>query len=426
MEIPNYFSQCRQETNLSETGVASAYDTTAPGTRLPRRKPSLRTNFSYPSLSRQESCESRSSSGSLPGMTDASDSDDSVEDDIIDTISADEAWDSFWPDSITSLTYRQSQEQDLDLLRPGWCNDYPGIKTPPRRRQPTSTESDAMGIQFNECDPEGLTKPCHTIPLSPSQCTPKERTATHPICTKPPVAIAKRQPHPPRTSSLGFGSPPPPPPPPPTPPSSSLLRGSRSNSVLTSPKSPQILYIAPSLTPYDKPSPLQQRPTTKSASAPVSPAYPPPPPPRAIRPASSAFNLRNTTQMCGENKNGLVSHNVTAPLAPLLPSALPEPRPTRWPQPELCVSVFEYDSDSETEAEVEVRSFARRIARGLHRKSASEKRCSCERKALTTKLGANISDKSPEDKTRNEDSLRRRRGGSLGRIFGLKPKRCGC
>ncbi|KAJ8110891.1 hypothetical protein ONZ43_g5755 [Nemania bipapillata] len=105
--------------------------------------------------------------------------------------------------------------------------------------------------------------------------------------------------------------------------------------------------------------------------------------------------------------------------APLLPSALPE---TSRPQPQLeqFVSVFDFDSDSEEEDER--RSFARRIKRGLHKKSASEKRYTAERKvgaARHTVSGGEASEKHARERARQNSRLSRGRGGSLGRIFGL-------
>jgi hypothetical protein len=96
------------------------------------------------------------------------------------------------------------------------------------------------------------------------------------------------------------------------------------------------------------------------------------------------------------------------------------------------VSVFELDSDSETEADAAAdeggNSFAKRIARGLHKKSASEKRggggaaAAAEHKAVAAGLAAldgEGSERDADEKARDSDSLGRKRGGSLGRIFGL-------
>jgi hypothetical protein len=54
----------------------------------------------------------------------------------------------------------------------------------------------------------------------------------------------------------------------------------------------------------------------------------------------------------------------------MLPSVLPEPQPTK-PQVQRFVSVFELDSDSETEVDKGNNSFAKRIARGLHKMVAT-------------------------------------------------------
>lgn len=72
---------------------------------------------------------------------------------------------------------------------------------------------------------------------------------------------------------------------------------------------------------------------------------------------------------------------------------------------ERFVSVFEFDSDSETEANVDQsNSFAKRIARGLHKKSGSEKRGVAERKVPTAglpSLDAEASSKDPRERPRN-------------------------
>ncbi|KAI0487242.1 hypothetical protein F4859DRAFT_464163 [Xylaria cf. heliscus] len=395
--------------------------TTKAATRLPRR-PSSRDNFSYPRLSRHESSESRSSDGSIPGMTDASDSDISCDDDGIYNTSAGELWDSFWPDSTPSSIFPQSQEDDPVLLQPGQHEDSLKVN-PIKRRQPSDADGDAVRITTQDYNPEAdklTTTPSHTFRSPLSQSSPKKSTVTYSVYPKIPVISVQRHPHPPRTSSLSFA--------PPSPPQGPLfLRGSRSSAALKSSQSSQTihpLFIPPSLASSSKAVSIRQRPSTTAKTAvsvPVSPAYPPPPTPKTLRPSTSAFSLRDKARMHNINK-GSVSHNEKAPPVSLLPSPLPEPLSTR-PHVERFVSVFEFDSDSETEADVdEGNSFARRIARGLHKKTGSDKRGVAQRKVVTagpTSLDADSSSRDLREKPRNGGSLSRKRGGSLGRIFGL-------
>ncbi|RYC60549.1 hypothetical protein CHU98_g5651 [Xylaria longipes] len=420
MEFTNPFAPSRREIFPSEARMMTTATTTIVVSRLSRR-PSSRDNFSYPRLSRHESSESRSSDGSVPGMTDTSDSDISFDDDGSYNTSAGELWDRFWPDNTASSISRHPQEHHLSLLQSKQRGDNFKIN-PTKRQQPPYADGDAVRITTKDYSPkaEELTTPSLTFQSSPSQSTPKKSNVTYSVYPKIPVINVQRHPHPPRTSSLGFE--------PPSPPQRPLfLRGSRSSAALKPSKSSRnvnALFIPPSLPPSSKTASSRQRsPTTAktAVSVPVSPAYPPPPPPRTLRPSSSAFSLRDKARLPDNNK-GLVSHNVTVPLAPLLPSPLPEPLQTR-PQLERFVSVFEFDSDSETEADVdEGNSFARRIARGLHKKSGSDKRAVAERKAVTAglpSLNADASSKDLRERPRNGGSLSRKRGGSLGRIFGL-------
>ncbi|GAW22475.1 hypothetical protein ANO14919_120120 [Xylariales sp. No.14919] len=420
MEPSDTLLPCRQNIFLSESTRRTAGINTDVGHRS-SRLPSLRTNFSYPRLSRHGSNESRSSNGSIPGMTDTSDSDLSFDDDGMYNTSAGELWDSFWPDSPddSSIIYRQSQEESLPLLQPRQREDY--FKLNPTRFQPSNADSDTIKITTREYNPqeEEPVSPRHTIQPPPSQSTPKKSPQTYSVYPKPPVISIQRHPHPPRTSSLSFEPPSPPLQP-------SFLRGSRSSAGLKSSKSTHnvhSLFIAPSILSYgNMPSPQQrsQAAENMAASVPVSPVYPPPPTPRTLRPSTSAFNLRDKARPRSNNR-GLASHNVTAPLAPLLPSPMPERLPTR-PQVERFVSVFELDSDTESEADTaeEGRSFAKRIARGLQKRSTTERRPVAERKAAISKFTALDADSPDKDSEGNpRDSLSRKRGGSLGRIFGF-------
>ncbi|KAI0908687.1 hypothetical protein F4823DRAFT_480432 [Ustulina deusta] len=434
MESSNTFAPYQQDKFLSGAPRMTTHMTSGIGYRASRR-PSLRTNFSYPKLSRHESNESRSSSGSVPGMTDASDSDFSFDEDGIYNTSAGELWDSFWPDNVESSSiYRQSQESYLPLLQPSQSRDC--LKVNPIRHQPYDADDETIKIATREYDPRADEPPSprttiqspplqSTLLLStPSRPTPKRSPVTYSVYPKPPVVSVPRHPHPPhppRTSSLSFEPPSPPPRP-------SFLRGSRSSAGLKFSKSTHnmnSLFIAPSVIPYNnKVASPQQRSSTAAntaASVPVSPAYPPPPTPKTLRPSTSAFNLRDKARVRNANSGFVSHHGVTAPL---LPSPLPAPLPTR-PQ---FVSVFELDSDSESETDAdEEPSFARRIARGLHkRRTIEKKRGVAGRKARRAAAGLNAatldassSGKDREERLRDGGSLSRKRGSSLGRIFGF-------
>ncbi|KAH8166086.1 hypothetical protein CIB48_g2165 [Xylaria polymorpha] len=423
MEFTNPFAPSRRGISPSDTRIITTDTTPQAVTRLSRR-PSLRDNFSYPRLIRHESSESRSSDGSMPGMTDTSDSDMSFDfdDEGNYNTSAGELWDSFWPGSTSSSIFRQSEEHHQALLQSRRRRG--GLKIDPtKRRQPSDADGDAVRTTTKDykLKVEELTTPSPTFQSPSLQSTPKKSTPTYSVYPKIPVISVQRHPHPPRTSSLAFEPPPPPQRP-------LFLRSSRSSANLKSNKSSHnvnSLFIPPSLASSNKAALFQQQSLTApktTVSAPVSPAYPPPPTPRTLRPSTSAFSLRDKARIHSNNIKGLVSHNVTAPLAPLLPSPLPEPSPMGAPL-ERFVSVFEFDSDSETEANVDQsNSFAKRIARGLHKKSGSEKRGVAERKVPTAglpSLDAEASSKDPRERPRNGAVLSRKRGGSLGRIFGL-------
>lgn len=361
------------------------------------RRPSL--NFSYPRLSRHESSESRSSNGSVPGMTDASDSDASFDDDGCYNTSACQLWDSFWPDNATSCIHQPSQDQPRSL--------------PQSEHDPKVKE---------------LATPHHTSQSPPiSEPEHRKSSVTYSVYHNIPAISVERHPHPPRTSSLSFT--------PPSPPRRSLCsRGSRPSVPLKPTKSSQNIrsvFIAPIVTAQGGAASPQSISQTKIESPavpfPESPAYPPPPPPKTLRASTSAFSIRDKARALNSGNNAstdnnggrLVAYNVTPPLPPLLPSPLPEPR-SLSPEPERFVSVFDFDSDSESEDESN--SFARRIARGLHRKSASEKRSASWRKPSNTpthRASDAAASKYSGDKQRNSGSLSSRRGGSLGRIFGL-------
>ncbi|KAI1311188.1 hypothetical protein F5Y03DRAFT_411045 [Xylaria venustula] len=444
MESLNTLTPYQQDNPLLETTSMAIQMPTGTGNRSSRR-PSLRTNFSYPKLIRHESNESRSSNGSAPGMTDASDSDISFDEDGIYNTSAGELWDSFWPDDEEpSTTYRQSQESLRPLLRPKHQKDY--LKINPIHCTPFTAAEGTFKITTRGYDPEEeeeppspctMTQPApleSTLLLStPPRPMPKRSPVTYSIYPKPTAVVSvpvsvPRHPHPPRTSSLSFEPPSPPRRP-------SFLRGSRSSAALKASKSTHnmnSLFIAPSAMPYNinktETSPQQ---ATSATSVPVSPAYPPPPTPRTLRPSASAFSLRDKIRARSSDSKGSASHDhhdntttSTAALTPLLPSPLPEPlQPTTAPAARSqFVSVFELDSDSES-ADERGASFARRITRGLHKKSTNEKRAVAQRKASASAavshsaaLDAALSEKEGGERG---GSLSRKRGGSLGRIFGF-------
>lgn len=407
MEFSNPFAPSQQGNFLTQETKRMPTDVTLEGSIRRPRQPSLRTNFSYPRLSRHESSESRSSNGSLPGMTDASDSELSFDDDGSYNTSACELWDSFWPDNTVSSIGRKPQEDQIDPLQPVAGSDQLTVN-PTRRRHPSDVDSDTIKITTEAHDQkaEELSTPRHAFLSPPLQSTPQKSAITYSVYPRTSSISVPKHPHPPRTSSLSFE--------PPSPPQRPLfMKGNRPSGGLRSSKSAyhmNSLFIPPSFAPD---SLEQLSPTSKTVSVPVSPAYPPPPPPKILRPSTSAFSLRDKSRAHSVSES-LTSHTKRATPVLLLPSALPEPSPPR-PECERFVSVFEYDTDSESEGGADGRkSFARRITRGLHKKSASEKRLTTERKPRHTVSGGNAS-----ERERHSSRLNRGRGGSLGRIFGL-------
>ncbi|KAJ8128864.1 hypothetical protein O1611_g4769 [Lasiodiplodia mahajangana] len=411
MELSSPFAPTQPETFPSEINRMASDDVTREeSVRLPR-KASLSTNFSYPRLSRHESSQSRSSNGSLPGMTDASDSEFSIDEDGSYNTSAGELWDSFWPDSTTSSIGRKPQHHGIESLQSEPSRDHFRVN-PAKRRYPSDVDSDAVRIAAGE--DEILTTPRHPFQPPQSQSVPNQSAASYSVYPQPQVTRGRRHLHPPRTSSLSFE--------PPSPPQLPLyMADSRPRAVLKPSKSTHninSLFIPPSLASQNKDFPSEEvsplTTTSKPTSFPASPAYPPPPPPRPLRVSSSAVNLRDKPRGYSNN-NGIALDAIIA--SPLLPSALPEELPTR-PQPERFVSVFEYDSDSEAGDERD--SFARRITRGLHRKSASEKRSTRKASVVRhTPFDAKSPERYSRERPRSSGRLNRGRGGSLGRIFGL-------
>ncbi|KAL7621431.1 hypothetical protein AAE478_008753 [Parahypoxylon ruwenzoriense] len=360
--------------------------------RLPR-KMSLTSNFSYPRPDRQlirhgasDSRSSLASNDSMPGMTDSSDSETSFDDDCNYNTSASELWDSFWPDSAQA-----PGEQYPILLRASREDNY--FTKAFSKRDPREAEDATLTISQLAPDSKITTGSPPKLPVSqrsPPRPATRSGSSTYSVYPKPqPIDLLRVQ-LPPRTSSLNAA--------PLSPPQRQALKPSKSSANLKSSKLPHRL---PHLHATSSASKLPLPPTTAN-SVPASPAYPPPP--RPLRSATSAFNLR-------DNKSPLrqVQHNATAPLPPPPPTpavTTVEPQPSSRPQLERYVSVFEFDSDRESYSESN--SFTKRIARGFHKKSASEKRSSAGRRSSEEK-----------DEEKNQS---RKRGGSLGRILGLRSR----
>ncbi|KAI1391953.1 uncharacterized protein F4822DRAFT_110246 [Hypoxylon trugodes] len=393
MEFANHLYQ---EEAIMDGGKLSP-DVIAP------RKSSLANNFSYPrpeperQLRRHESSESRSSltsDGSMPGMTDSSDSETSFEEDINYNTSASELWDSFWPDNTTT-----PGEQYPVLLRASQAPNYFTKSFPKHQSQETDDTITISKIELDSKLTAGSS--CGTLVPQPSPPRPATRNGPPTYSVYPKLEPPKlhRVPLPPRTSSLL--------PAPVSPPRRQVVKPAKSSAQLRQSKSSHSLKRNAMSSVAKIPMP----PMT-SNSVPVSPAYPPPPPPRALRSTSSAINLRDKKSSPNQNQ-----HNTAVPLSPLstmIATPLPEPRSSSRPEFERYVSVFEIDSDHESH--VGSSSFTKRIARGFHKKSASEKRSGNDRR------GSEDSNAHDSEKEKEKESPSRKRGGSLGRILGLRSR----
>ncbi|KAI1343382.1 hypothetical protein F5Y15DRAFT_232545 [Xylariaceae sp. FL0016] len=427
----------------------------------PPRNSSLGTNFSYHGLSRHESSSSVTSTGSMPGMTDASDSDLSFEDDCNYNTSASELFDSFWPDNsaANTTTSTTTQGQYPAAPRTARNRDYFNVKvTPPRQQHQHDAEDDAIRVSQSSY---GAKVSGQSRSRSGSQASPSPSPAPRPGHKRSPVTYsvyplpaitALHRPHPPRSTSLGIE--------PPSPlrsrpqlrtaKSSAALKSSRPTDGLQPLNYPPPPPRAFATAPPSRTSSATHLPTTAAAattSVPVSPACPSPRP-KTLRPSKSAFNLRDSSGRGQQHQHHPVSHNVTAPLVPLLPSAIPEPQAN--PQP--SVSVFDFDSEDESNNAAGESGFAKRIARGLRKKSASESGGTGEKKVAVGGGGglgspgaragsrARVGGDEKEEETmlspvgkggekekekekekereRGDGSLGRKRGGSLGRLFG--------
>ncbi|KAI1417420.1 hypothetical protein F5Y13DRAFT_152793 [Hypoxylon sp. FL1857] len=393
MEVSNHLPQ---EGVIMDAGNCSA-DVIVPG---PPRKSSLTNNFSYPRpdghLCRHESSDSRSSlmsNGSLPGMTDSSDSETSFEEDSNYNTSASELWDSFWPDSTIA-----PGEQYPVLLR---ASQTPNYFTKSFSKRKSEEVDDTITIsKLEHHSKKALNSQCETpVPqLSPPRPSTRNGSPTYSVYPKIEPTSPLRIPLPPRTSSLNTV--------PLSPPRRQALKLAKSTVNLKASKSSHSLRPQHAIPPVSK-MPLLP---VSASSVPVSPAYPPPPPPQTLRPAASVFNLRDRN-----NSLSQAQHNTTAPLSPLSREVpMLEPQQPPQPQAERYISVFEVDSDAESY--MESNSFTKRIARGFHKKSASEKRSTSGRRA------SDGSDLQVSEKEKGKESPSRKRGGSLGRILGLRSR----
>lgn len=374
------------------------------GARTQRDRPisrlQLGNNFSYPRPDghaiRHEQSNSRSSvtsNGSLPGMTDSSDSEASAEDDYHYNTSASELWDSFWPTGSgkskhqhkpksSSMSQSQSSDQfPLDYytttIVEGPDDDSVTIT------QSSQEQSDAKASQWP------LSKPSATRPsLKPAR--PTASYSVYPKSTPLPTHITQL---PPRISSLT-----------PEPPSRPL-KGSKSIPHLKHRATPPSLVLTPSAVPN----------VTASQSASTAPDVPLPDSPARLHPSVSSYNIREKSEC-----------HATTSLFPVPVPPIPDQLRSAPPQIERFVSVFDFDSDAESTSEND--TLAKRIARGLHHKKSLKDLGSKKSEGHTKGHKKSASEKSslsPEKKTAaamiaSGGSLGRKRGGSLGRMLGLK------
>ncbi|KAK8024045.1 hypothetical protein PG993_012111 [Apiospora rasikravindrae] len=328
---------------------------------------SPKANFSYPRpdsrVIRHEPTDSRSSmtsNGSVPGMTDASDSEASADDDFHYNASASELWDSFWPNDAPRL---QGIQQAQGSSSPSIDNsDYFTATTLPSKPE----RLDDGTITISSAERQSPQLQAFQWPLPHSR-----NTRLRPIQTRSPATVdvcPKAQDEtsiPARSTSLIPEAPRP--------------QHQIKRKPLRSSKSIANLNVGkprPHLHPlYEAPIASTSNSTIKQdiQSLPVSPAFPDASA-MPLRPSASAIDMRR--QHADDATAALHKksyHNATAPLAPLPPrpfleqSAMAQ-RPPR-PQLERNVSVFECDSDDESDAEAESK-FVRRLTRGLqHKKS---------------------------------------------------------
>ncbi|KAK8099328.1 uncharacterized protein PG998_012569 [Apiospora kogelbergensis] len=368
---------------------------------------SQKANFSYPRpdsrVIRHEPTVSRSSmtsNGSVPGMTDASDSEASADDDFHYNASASELWDSFWPNDasrIPSLQQPQgSSSPSLDT------SDYFTATTTPLERL---EDDDTITLSSAERSSQQLKAFQWPLP-NPRRHYRKDR----PLRVKPLSRLGQPPlaPEAPRQQHLIKRKP---------------LRSSKSIANLSVSKPRPHLH------------PLYEAPTASTSnstiiqdiqSLPVSPAYSEPPS-MSLRPSASAFDMRRQhAEDAAAALYNKTHHNATAPLAPLPPRAFQQleqqqptmaQRPAR-PQMERNVSVFECDSDDDSDYEAESK-FVRRLTRGLQHKKST---IGGGERSSKTHGASTLSPPTPSGRASRDGSETRKRGGSLGRILGLKSR----
>ncbi|KAK8110017.1 hypothetical protein PG999_008154 [Apiospora kogelbergensis] len=388
---------------------------------------SQKANFSYPRpdsrVIRHEPTVSRSSmtsNGSVPGMTDASDSEASADDDFHYNASASELWDSFWPNDasrIPSLQQPQgSSSPSLDT------SDYFTATTTPLERledDDTITLSSAerssqqlKAFQWPLPNPRSSrVRPVPTrSPATTTSVCPRtlQEGSTSSGQTSIPARSTSLAPEAPRQQHLIKRKP---------------LRSSKSIANLSVSKPRPHLH------------PLYEAPTASTSnstiiqdiqSLPVSPAYSEPPS-MSLRPSASAFDMRRQhAEDAAAALYNKTHHNATAPLAPLPPRAFQQleqqqptmaQRPAR-PQMERNVSVFECDSDDDSDYEAESK-FVRRLTRGLQHKKST---IGGGERSSKTHGASTLSPPTPSGRASRDGSETRKRGGSLGRILGLKSR----
>ncbi|KAK8005193.1 hypothetical protein PG990_011230 [Apiospora arundinis] len=303
--------------------------------------PSQKANFSYPRpdsrVIRHEPTDSRSSmtsNGSVPGMTDASDSEASADDDFHYNASASELWDSFWPNDASRIQGLQqpqgSASPSLDTpdyfaatAVPSKSEDDGTIAIPSAERQSQQLKA----FQWPLPSPRtSRLRPIHTrVPATTSVC-PKavDEESASSSQTSIPARSTSLVPEAPRQQHLIKRKP---------------LRSSKSIANLSVSKSRPHLHPL-----YEAPTASTSNSTIKQdvQSLPVSPAYPEPPS-MSLRPSASAFDMRRqNAEDAAAVLYNKTHHNATAPLAPFLPEPssssnnnnnrrwLSDPRGRRW------------------------------------------------------------------------------------------------
>ncbi|ORY67609.1 uncharacterized protein BCR38DRAFT_483225 [Pseudomassariella vexata] len=373
-------------------------------------------NFSYPRPDghppQHESADSRSSltsNGSIPGMTDASDSEVSADDDYHYNTSATKLWDSFWPtgtDKAESIPKQQNSSRDFFTINysPSRSHELEDDTVTITEKDPLDTTTAYWSFETPRASPP---RPKNV------KDTKDNRKSSYSIYPKLSPTIISTAPLPPRSSSLSIEAA-----------SAQTIRrksikATKSLASIHSSKSSASshhLYLAP-------PAPETSSTTTiskaKSLSiAPYGDYLPVPVAAPPLRPSTSACN---TCEQPRRPYPTATQHNATAPLAPLAQSSTTDlnnhhQRLVR-PQLERFVSVFETDSENESDGESS--GLAKRLARGLHhKKSASAEKLRGSSRSRPTSCSRDGS----AEEFNNSASHSRKRGSSLGRMLGLKSR----